>query len=203
MRRPLFCLSLTLLALAGCQTPNPYVASSLPEASVPVLPQQDSAAYPPAPRDWSRYRTWSWAPGAAVVSGGLDGQTVQQAVADGLDQRGLRPALGGARADLQVRARLTQQQRSEQYTDYYDTGYGYGGYGPYGYGPGYGASVGQARTRTRTFLVDVLEVELLDPATGRVLWHSAAEQASGGNSGERARTLRDTTRRLLANYPPN
>nr|WP_288434736.1 DUF4136 domain-containing protein [uncultured Pseudomonas sp.] len=139
MRRPLFCLSLALLALAGCQTPNPYVASSLPEASVPVLPQQDPAAYPPAPRDWSRYRTWSWAPGAAVVSGGLDGQTVQQAVADGLDQRGLRPALGGARADLQVRARLTQQQRSEQYTDYYDTGYGYGGYGPYGYGPGYGA----------------------------------------------------------------
>jgi len=44
---------------------------------------------------------------------------------------------------------------------------------------------------------------LLDPATGQVLWHSAAEQASNGNSGERARTLRETTRRLLANYPPN
>ncbi len=44
MRHPLLCLSLALLALAGCQTPNPYVASSLPEASLPVLPQQDPAA---------------------------------------------------------------------------------------------------------------------------------------------------------------
>lgn len=203
MRRPLLCLSLALLALAGCQGTNPYVASSLPQASAPVLPQQDPAAYPAVPIDWGRYRSWAWAPGAAVVSGGLDGQTLQRAVADGLDQRGLRPAIDGARPDLLVRVRLTQQQRSEQYTDYYDTNYGYGGYGPYGYGPGYGATVGQARTRTRTYLVDVLDIELLDPATQRVLWHSAAEQSVGGNSTERARLLRETIRRVLANYPPS
>lgn len=203
MRRPLLCLSLALLALAGCQGTNPYVASALPQASAPVLPQQDPAAYPAVPTDWGRYRSWAWAPGAVVVSGGLDGQTLQRAVADGLDQRGLRPAIDGARPDLLVRVRLTQQQRSEQYTDYYDTNYGYGGYGPYGYGPGYGATVGQARTRTRTYLVDVLEIELLDPATQRVLWHSAAEQAAGGNSTERARLLRETIRRVLANYPPS
>lgn len=203
MRRPLLCLSLALLALAGCQGTNPYVASSLPQASAPVLPQQDPAAYPAVPIDWGRYRSWAWAPGAAVVSGGLDGQTLQRAVADGLDQRGLRPAIDGARPDLLVRVRLTQQQRSEQYTDYYDTNYGYGGYGPYGYGPGYGATVGQARTRTRTYLVDVLDIELLDPATQRVLWHSAAEQSAGGNSTERARLLRETIRRVLANYPPS
>ena len=203
MRRPLLCLSLALLALAGCQGTNPYVASSLPQASAPVLPQQDPAAYPAVPIDWGRYRSWAWAPGAAVVSGGVDDQTLQRAVADGLDQRGLRPAIDGARPDLLVRVRLTQQQRSEQYTDYYDTNYGYGGYGPYGYGPGYGALVGQARTRTRTYLVDVLEIELLDPATRRVLWHSAAEQSAGGNSTERARLLRDTIRRVLANYPPS
>lgn len=203
MRRPLLCLSLALLALAGCQGTNPYVASSLPQASAPVLPQQDPAAYPAVPIDWGRYRSWAWAPGAAVVSGGLDGQTLQRAVADGLDQRGLRPAIDGARPDLLVRVRLTQQQRSEQYTDYYDTNYGYGGYGPYGYGPGYGATVGQARTRTRTYLVDVLDIELLDPATQRVLWHSAAEQSADGNSTERARLLRETIRRVLANYPPS
>ncbi|APQ13765.1 hypothetical protein NS274_08770 [Pseudomonas oryzihabitans] len=203
MRRPLLCLSLALFALAGCQGSNPYVASALPQASAPVLPQQDPAAYPATPIDWGRFRSWAWAPGAALISGGLDSPTLQRAVADGLDQRGLRPAIDGARPDLLVRARLTQQQRSEQYTDYYDTNYGYGGYGPYGYGPGYGATVGQARTRTRTYLVDVLEIELLDPASGRVLWHSAAEQSAGGNSSERARTLRDTIRRVLASYPPS
>lgn len=53
---------LCCLGLTACQAPNPYVASSLPLPPAPALAPQpfDTSAYPAAPRDYARYRSWAW-----------------------------------------------------------------------------------------------------------------------------------------------
>ena len=55
-------LLLISLGLAACQGSNPYVAQSRP---LPPAPPQaattfDRSAYPAPPRDYGRYRNWSW-----------------------------------------------------------------------------------------------------------------------------------------------
>lgn len=112
---------LILPLLAACQSQNPYRAESLP---MPPAPPEaatifDRSAYPAAPRDYGRYRSWSW----------LDGQAPSSELADsvsaGLDQYGLRPALNGP-GDVLVNARISQETRLRQYQDnvggYYGTG---------------------------------------------------------------------------------
>ncbi|HIH6030305.1 TPA: DUF4136 domain-containing protein, partial [Pseudomonas aeruginosa] len=54
----------SLAALGACQGDNPYRASSLPYPPQPAAaanPGLDPGAYPAAPRDYARYRSWSWA----------------------------------------------------------------------------------------------------------------------------------------------
>ena len=55
-------LALACLALAACQGSNPYVASSnpLPPAPAQAATTFDRSAYPAPPRDYGRYRSWSW-----------------------------------------------------------------------------------------------------------------------------------------------
>ena len=144
-------LLLICLGLAACQGSNPYVASSRP---LPPAPPQaastfDRSAYPAAPRDYGRYRSWAWLngqmpPGTAWA----DSAQVADAVSSALDQRGLRPLRDNRPADLFVSADLRLETRLRQVQDDYGYYGGYGGYNRYGYGPGYGmyGSVPMVRT---------------------------------------------------------
>ena len=70
MKRPALPILLTLALLLGaCQSPNPYKAESrpLPPAPPGAASTFDHSAYPAAPRDFGRYRSWTW----------LDGQLLQ------------------------------------------------------------------------------------------------------------------------------
>uniref|UniRef100_UPI0013C40B1F DUF4136 domain-containing protein n=1 Tax=Pseudomonas aeruginosa TaxID=287 RepID=UPI0013C40B1F len=163
----------SLAALGACQGDNPYRASSLPYPPQPATaanPGLDPGAYPAAPRDYARYRSWSWA--AAGVSGfpqGLDDNQLRDAVSQQLDQRGLRPARPGSAADLQVSAFLRNELRTRQVTDYYGGYYGnYGGWRDpwYGYGASYPV------TRSYTVQVTVVRVELNDARSGQPVWGS-------------------------------
>ena len=58
---------LILPLLAACQSQNPYQAESLPMPPAPpgAATTFDRSAYPAAPRDYGRYRSWSWLDGRA------------------------------------------------------------------------------------------------------------------------------------------
>ncbi|KPC35403.1 putative lipoprotein [Pseudomonas syringae pv. cilantro] len=112
---------LALLALffgiSACQSDNPYVASSLPMPPAPPQAKNtlDLSAYPAPPRDYGRYRTWGWLngqlpPGTAWV----DSAQVVEALSNGLDQRGLRPARNNQPADLYVSTTTRQEVRLRQ-----------------------------------------------------------------------------------------
>ncbi|CDF86430.1 hypothetical secreted protein [Pseudomonas knackmussii B13] len=185
-----------LLALAACQSPNPYKSQSLPPPPVPAAathPAFDPSAYPAAPPDYGRYRSWNWTgtPGTGAPAGPLE-----EAVSEGLDQVGLRPARPGAAPDLRVTAHLSSEQRTRQVTDYYGGGY-YGGWND----PWYGASI--PVVRTYVVQVNVVRVELADARDQQTVWAGSAEYEPSGNQSEQAKSLRAAVRQALSGYPPH
>lgn len=189
-------LLLALLALTACQSPNPYTSQALPPPPVPATashPTFDPSAYPAAPVDYGHYRSWNWTgePGSAAAASPLE-----EAVSEGLDQVGLRPARPGAAPDLRVSAHLASEQRTRQVTDYYGGGY-YGGWN----NPWYGASI--PVTRTYLVQVNVVRIELADARDQQTVWAGSAEYEPSGNQSEQAKALRAAVRQALAGYPPH
>ncbi|HCL3544886.1 TPA: DUF4136 domain-containing protein, partial [Pseudomonas aeruginosa] len=81
-------------------------------------------------RDFAAYRSWSWSqpafeyrPDDPRIKSDLTEQRIREAVAQQLDQRGLRPAQGNARGDVTVRAYLIVDDRQDQITTNYGGGY--------------------------------------------------------------------------------
>ncbi|WP_416422256.1 DUF4136 domain-containing protein [Pseudomonas sp. App30] len=195
MYRPL-ALSLIVLALAGCESPNPYTASSNPLPPAPPQAAQtfDRSAYPAQPRDFASYRSWTWfnhqpPPGSPLA----ESDQIAEAVSEGLDQRGLRPARNGP-ADLLVSTDVRMEKRLRQVQEDYGPGPGYGPYGPYG---GYPPVV-----RTYEVQVMVVRINLFDGATGQPVWSASAETDGQGSISQRGDALRGAVNKALAAYPP-
>ncbi|WP_220815902.1 DUF4136 domain-containing protein [Pseudomonas paralcaligenes] len=188
-----------LLLLAACQSHNPYVTDGkpLPPAPPGAAEHFDRSAYPAAPRDYGRYRDWSWRQQPAG-SAWADGALVAEAVGGGLDQRGLRPVRPGKAADLLVSASLRLEKRQYQVRDDYGSYYGnspYGDrYGMYGHVP---------LTRTYEVEVAVVNIELYDGASGQPVWNGSAEARGEGSRSERADALRRAVADALGAYPPH
>ncbi|WP_339525812.1 DUF4136 domain-containing protein [Pseudomonas sp. EA_35y_Pfl2_R111] len=190
---------LLLATLAACQSQNPYIADSKPLPPAPAhSPQQlDRSAYPAAPRDYGRYRTWSWQQlptGTAWASS----EQVQEALSNALDQRGLRPHRAGKTSDLKVSAELRLEQRLRQVTERYGSHYGHSRYGD-----NYGMWGSAPLVRSYTEEVMVVRIELFDGQDGQPIWSASAETLSSGSQSERAAALRNAVQQALAEYPPS
>jgi hypothetical protein len=176
----------TLLLLAACQTVN-----------------LDRDFDPD--RDFASYRTWSWSsprlqyqPDDPRLKSDLTDQRVAEAVAEQLDQRGLRPAAQNATSDLKVRAWLIVDERERQVTTGYTPMWG-------GYWHNYWAMPAYAETRTVQYKVGTLQVDLLDSRDGKLVWRGSAEQimrTDPPSPHERAQAIRETVAKVLSQYPP-
>lgn len=184
---------LILPLLAACQSQNPYQAESLPMPPAPpeAATTFDRSAYPAAPRDYGRYRSWSW----------LDGRTPSNELADsvsaGLDQYGLRPALKGP-GDVLVSARISQETRLRQYQDNVGGYYGTGSH----WDRRYGAYGGVPIVRTYEQKVAVVRIELIDPRDRQVVWSGSGEAVAGKDQAAQAEAMRAAIRAALDGYPP-
>lgn len=206
MKRRLAVLALCA-GLAACQSPNPYRAVS---AAIPPAPPQaantlDMSAYPAAPRDFGRYRNWTWLnnqlpPGTQWA----DSAQLAEAVSNGLDQRGLRPSRNPQGADLSVTADTRVETRLRQVRDdYYDPYYGGGGVGCYnGYRSGCGGYASVPIVRTYQVQVVVVRISMFDARSGQPVWSASAETGSGGDQSDRAKALRQAVQQALTAYPP-
>ncbi len=194
----LFCLG-----LAACQGSNPYVATSnpLPPAPPQAAKTFDRSAYPAAPRDYGRYRSWAWLDGHLPRgSAWADSAQVAEAVSNALDQRGLRPLHDNRPADLFVSADLRMETRLRQVQDDYYGG-GYAGYN--GYGPGYGGYATVPIIRTYQEQVVVVQVDMYDAKSGQPIWSSSAETGNRGSESERADAIREAVEKAMSAYPPS
>ncbi len=197
--KPHLAVLVLTLGLAACQSENPYVASSspLPPAPPQAASTLDMSAYPAAPRDYGRYRNWSWLNGQLPAgSTWADSAQIAEAVSNGLDQRGLRPTQNRQTADLRVSADLHPEIRLRQVRDdYYDPYYG-------GYRNGYGGYATVPIVRTYQEQVIVVRISLFDGRSGQPVWRSSAETAAAGDQAQRAKALREAVQKALATYPP-
>jgi hypothetical protein len=157
-----------------------------------------------ASRDFAAYRSWTWKepalqyrPDDPRIKSDLTEQRVRQAVADQLDQRGLRPAAPGAKGDLNVQAYLIVEERQQQVTTNYGGGWGYPWHGYYG-APMYN------ETRNVSYKVATLQIDLLDGKDGKLVWRGSDEQmlSRTPNPTDRRDAIWQTVTRILANYPP-
>lgn len=181
---PWFCCVVTL-ALSGCQSDR-------------VNQDFDTA------RDFAKYRSWAWQepalqyrPDDPRIHSDLTEQRLREAVAEQLEQRGLRPA-GNAAPDLRVRAWLIVDNRQEQITTRYNGPWGAGWGGPW-------MSPGWNETRSVDYRVGTLQLDLLDGHDGKLVWRASQEQImtdDGAGPAQRADKLRRTVNSLLQHYPP-
>jgi len=203
MKSRLAVLFLTL-GLAACQSENPYIASSspLPPAPPQAAATLDMSAYPAAPRDYGRYRNWTWLNGQLPAgSTWADSAQIAEAVSNGLDQRGLRPTQNPQTADLRVSADLHAEIRLRQVRDEAPV---YGGYDPYygGYRNGYGGYATVPIVRTYQEQVMVVRISLFDARSGQPVWSASAETIAAGDQARRAKALREAVQKALTTYPP-
>jgi hypothetical protein len=194
------------LGLAACQGSNPYVATSnpLPPAPPQAATTFDRSAYPAAPRDYGRYRSWAWLDGHLPPgSAWADSAQIAEAVSNALDQRGLRPLHDNRPADLFVSADLRLETRLRQVQDDYGYYGGYGGYNRYGYGPGYGMYGSVPIVRTYQEQVVVVQVDMFDAHSGQPVWSSSAETSRSGSQSEQADAIRKAVEKAMSAYPPS
>ncbi|WP_213879654.1 DUF4136 domain-containing protein [Pseudomonas sp. dw_358] len=161
-----------------------------------------------ASRDFAGYRTWAWKtpalqyrPDDPRIRSDLTEARIRQAIAEQLDQRGLRPATPGTKADLDVQTWLIVDNRQQQVVSQ-GPGWGYWG-GPWG--PGWGAPI-YSESRTVDYKVATLQVDLLDGRDGKLVWRASAERLdNNGDAGPQERTeiIQKTVAQVLSAYPPH
>jgi len=160
--------------------------------------------YDPA-RDFATYRSWSWQepavryrPDDPRLSSDLTDQRIREAIAEQLDQRGLRPAQSAATPDLKAQVWLIVDDRQQQVSTNYGGGWG-GPWNGYWGGPTY------TETRTLDYQVGTLQIDLFDGKDGKLVWRGSAEQIlrrNPANPSERVAAIRQTVAKVLAHYPP-
>lgn len=157
-------------------------------------------------RDFAHYASWRWAqppfeyrPDDPRIKSDLTEQRIRDAVAEQLDQRGLRPAPAASHADLQVRAYYIVDARQDQVTTY--SGGFWGGY----WGDGWGGPM-VAESRTYDYKTATIQVDLLDGNDGKLVWRGSGEQtmsSSAQTPAERSANIYDVVRKLMSQYPPH
>jgi len=158
-----------------------------------------------ASRDFAGYRSWSWKepalqyrPDDPRIKSDLTEQRIRQAVGEQLDQRGLRPAVAGGKADVKVQAYLIVDNRQQQVSTSYGGGWGGPWHGGFWGGPGY------TETRSVDYQVATIQIDLLDGKDGKLVWRGSAEQMvnDGSTPAERSAAINQAVAKLMTAYPP-
>lgn len=155
-------------------------------------------------RDYSTYHRWSWKepavqyrPDDPRIRSDLTERRIREAVAEQLDQRGLRPVETGE-ADLLVQTWFIVDERTQQYSST-----AMGGWGSPWHGYYWGAPV-YTDTRTLHYQVATMQLDLYDARDGKLVWRGSTERTlrQQGSPAERAGFIREIIAQVLSQYPP-
>ena len=161
-----------------------------------------SADYDPA-ADFSALRTWSWIPEEAPAEGAdprvgnsLVSDRVTAAIDRTLQARGYQEVEQSS--DFQVGFSIGVRIGLESAPST-SASVGYGRYGRYG-GIGYGTG-----TEVREYEEGTLVIDLIDPATGKLIWRGTAQARVSSDQSPESSTKRinEAVEKVLAQFPPS
>ncbi len=156
-------------------------------------------------RDFAALQTWNWQepavqyrPNDPRLTSDLTEQRVRAAVAQQLEQRGLRQSALGATADFRVQAFLIVDTRQQQVATYYGSDLMTDHHGRLWASPGF------TEVRTLDYQVGTLQLDFLDQ-DGKLIWRGSGAQTVRRNPGspqERSAAIHETVAKILEQYPP-
>lgn len=150
--------------------------------------------------DFSHWHGWQWAEPAVEFASpsqysDLDSDRIRDVVSEQLLQKGLLPS---DTPDFLVRAWLEQQERIER-VPIQRGGFWHDPWGRYW------STSGWIEVEELRYRVFVLQLDLLDAATGKLAWRASEQwpaSASANNPQKREAELRKVARKLLLHFPP-
>ena len=139
--------------------------------------------------DFSRFRTYAWAPGTNVPDE-LNHKRIIRAVEDQLTAKGLTKVDRQNRPDVLV-AYHASFDRDLQIT-------GFGGGLPYRWGGG------SVSARAETIVKGTVVVDLVDAVSQAIVWRATAthDLDLGADAEKRDRNITRTSAKMFKNYPP-
>jgi hypothetical protein len=142
--------------------------------------------------DFARCSTFAWGEGGTPDASELNQRRIEDAVAAELEAQGLTASDEG---DLLVRTHVVVERETKAGASF---GIGIGKSTSWG-----GVSVGGSRpTEPRVVEHDTLVIELLDAATGNLVWEARARGTlSGASAGEMEKQIRKAVRKAFQQYP--
>lgn len=194
MHKPLL-VTCALLSLLGCQSNNPYVASSLPIPPAPASATTATGTYPSPTFDFSSIRSWAWSKNACCSDFRAQ-PALESAVNDVLDQYGLRPATSISPPDALIQANVRQEQRVQQVYDYVGSNIGRYDHHRY-YGMDYDMPI--AREVINSYLV--VNLTWWSPNGAQVLWQTEGV-ASITNTEDFSDAVRTAVSNAMSTFPP-
>lgn len=154
-------------------------------------------------RDFTQYRDWGWSEPAVSyrpaddprITSDLTTQRIKDAVSAQLDARGLRPSNDGE-PDVRVRVYMIVEQRQDNVTTHYGGGHYYWGWGMMG---------PMAQTRTVTYDVATMQIDLIDAADDKLVWRGSTSEVLNQRQRsptDRIQSTHEMARQVLEAYPP-
>lgn len=130
--------------------------------------------------EFSRYKTWSWQAGVVVPSDAVPDQRIREALVRGLAARGLSEVASDA--TLIVRYHAARRTRTDL--------------------PPFDSRSGAPPTGIRFVETGSLVIDLLDAASGKVVWRGHAADVLTYGPNEIAAQIDGAVAALLAQFPP-
>jgi hypothetical protein len=149
--------------------------------------------------NFSKFRTFIWVEKPVTDSPFMSDRIVE-AVNGQLLAKGLEPV--DSDADLCIEAKSSLQQRVE-YTTYYNSwgGWGWGpGWGEPGWWYGWGGP-GWATTYADTYTEGNVTVDLIDRATGKVVWRGVFEDKVSSKPEKQWKKMAKAISKMFEDYP--
>ncbi len=151
--------------------------------------------------DFSSYKTYSfygWAKGSDQVINRFNQETIENAVAKELNDRGLKYVQEGGDLMVSLFVQFDKKQGVQAYTDHYAAG-------PYAYryGPGWGWGYGFSTTHYHEYdyVVGTLVIDILDQQTKKLIWQGVGSKTVDEKPNNREYGIKKAVHMIMMKYP--
>jgi hypothetical protein len=146
--------------------------------------------------DFGRYKTYSWE--KVKTQDPLNVERIKNAVNADLAAKGWSQVNSGGDISIMAMEITHDQQTLNTFYDGFGGGWGWRRFGGGGFG-----GLGEATTRTETYKVGTLVVDLFDSRTKQLVWRGNSSDTLSNNSNKNIQNLDKDVAKMFKQFPPD